>query len=45
MAVIGLILYVLLYGHASTPFRVLVPFGLMVLVGLIVRDVLRDRRH
>lgn len=45
MAVIGLIVYVLLYGHASTAFRVLVPFGLLALVGLVVRDVLRDRRR
>ncbi|WP_197513480.1 hypothetical protein [Mycobacterium sp. E2462] len=45
MAVIGLIVYVLLYGHASTAFRALVPFGLLALVGLVVRDVLRDRRR
>lgn len=45
MVVIGAIAYGLLYSHASTIFKVLVPFGLVFLVGLVVRGMLRDRRR
>ena len=45
MVVIGAIAYALLYSHASTVFRVLVPLGLAFLVGLIIRDVVNDRKR
>ena len=45
MVVIGATFYALLYSHASTVFRVLVPLGLAFLVGLIVRDVVNDRKR
>ncbi|WP_374022361.1 hypothetical protein [Mycobacterium sp. HNNTM2301] len=45
MVVIGAIAYALLYSHASAVFRVLVPVGLVVLVGLIVRDVVNARKR
>lgn len=43
MVVIGAVAYGLLYGHASMVFKLLVPLGLIVLLGLIIRDVIRDR--
>lgn len=43
MVVIGAVAYVLLYSHSSTVFKLLVPLGLIVLLGLIVRDVVKDR--
>lgn len=45
MVVIGTIAYGLLYSHASTLFKVLVPFGLLFLVGIVVRGMLRGRRR
>jgi hypothetical protein len=44
MVVIGTVAYCLLFGHASIVFKLLVPLGLIVLLGLIVRDVIRDRQ-
>lgn len=44
MVVIGAIAYFLLYDHASAIFKVLVPLGLAFLVGLVVRDVVNDRK-
>ncbi len=44
MVVIGAIAYVALYHHASTIFRLCVPFGLAFLVGLVIYDVVRDRK-
>ncbi|WP_197497970.1 MULTISPECIES: hypothetical protein [unclassified Mycobacterium] len=44
MVVIGTVAYCLLYSHASIVFRLLVPLGLIVLLGLVVRDVIRDRQ-
>lgn len=43
MVVIGTLAYGLLYSHASVVFKLLVPLGLIALLGLIVRDVIRDR--
>ncbi|MBI2695618.1 hypothetical protein [Mycobacterium nebraskense] len=45
MVVIGAIAYALLYDHASASFKVLVPVGLAVLVGLIVRDAVNARKR
>ncbi|WP_197502609.1 hypothetical protein [Mycobacterium scrofulaceum] len=45
MVVIGATAYALLYSHASSVFRVLVPVGLAVLVALIVRDVVNARKR
>ena len=45
MVVIGAIAYVALYDHASTNFRLYVPLGLIFLVGLVVRDAVRDRKR
>ncbi|WP_167373999.1 hypothetical protein [Mycobacterium paraffinicum] len=45
MVVIGAIAYALLYSHASSVFRVLVPVGLVVVVGLIIRDVVTARKR
>ncbi|WP_197503776.1 hypothetical protein [Mycobacterium sp. 852002-30065_SCH5024008] len=45
MAAIGAIAYALLYPHASIVFKVLVPLGLAVLLGLIVRDVVNARKR
>ncbi|WP_197505506.1 MULTISPECIES: hypothetical protein [unclassified Mycobacterium] len=45
MAAIGAIAYALLYSHASIVFKVLVPLGLAVLLGLIVRDVVNTRKR
>jgi hypothetical protein len=45
MVVIGATAYALLYSHASSVFRVLVPVGLVVLVGLIIRDVVNARKR
>lgn len=45
MAAIGAIVYVALYDHASTNFRLYVPLGLIVLVALVVRDAVRDRKR
>ncbi|WP_197502133.1 hypothetical protein [Mycobacterium sp. E2733] len=45
MVAIGAIAYALLYSHASTVFKVLVPLGLAVVVGLIVRDVVKTRKR
>ena len=45
MVVIGATAYALLYDHASTIFRVLVPLGLAFLVGLIIRDVVNGRKR
>jgi len=44
MVVIAAIAYITLYDHASLNFRLLVPFGLAFLVGLIVYDVVRRGR-
>ncbi|OBC01137.1 hypothetical protein [Mycobacterium sp. 852002-40037_SCH5390672] len=43
MVVIGAVAYCLLYSHASIVFKLLVPLGLIVLLGLIVRDVFKDQ--
>ncbi|WP_406816554.1 hypothetical protein [Mycobacterium sp. M23085] len=43
MVVIGAVAYGLLYSHASIVFKLLVPLALIVLVGLIVRDVINHR--
>lgn len=43
MVVIGTLAYGLLYTHASIVFKLLVPLGLIALLGLIVRGVIRDR--
>lgn len=43
MVAIGAGAYGLLYGHASALFKLLVPVALIVLVGLVVRDVIKDR--
>lgn len=43
MVVIGTVAYGLLYSHASTVFKLLVPLALLALLGLIIRDVIRDR--
>jgi uncharacterized membrane protein YcaP (DUF421 family) len=43
MVVIGAVAYGLLYSHASIFFKLLVPLALTVLLGLIVRDVIKDR--
>lgn len=45
MVVIGTIAYLLLYDHASIVFKILVPLGLAVLVGVVVRGVLDERRR
>lgn len=45
MVVIGTVAYGLLYSHASTLFKVSVPFGLLFLVGIVVRGMLRGRRR
>lgn len=45
MVAIGVIAYFLLYSHASTIFRLLVPFALIFLLGLIARGVIKDRKH
>jgi hypothetical protein len=45
MVVIGAIAYGLLYNHASTVFRLLVPLGLIFLLGLVARGVIKDRKH
>lgn len=43
MVLIGAIAYGLLYSHASTIFKLLVPLALLFLLGLVVRDVIKDR--
>ena len=43
MVVIGTVAYGLLFSHASILFKLLVPLALLVLLGLIIRDVIRDR--
>jgi hypothetical protein len=43
MVVIGAVAYGLLYSHASIVFKLLVPLALIVLLGLIVRDVIKDQ--
>lgn len=43
MVLIGTIAYGLLYSHASTVFKLLVPLALLFLLGLVIRDVLKDR--
>lgn len=43
MVLIGAIAYGLLYSHASIIFKVLVPLGLLFLLGLVIRDVINDR--
>ncbi|BBY41613.1 hypothetical protein MMAN_57470 [Mycobacterium mantenii] len=43
MVVIGAVAYGLLYSHASIVFKLLVPLGLIVLLGLIVRDVIKGQ--
>lgn len=43
MVAIGAIAYILLYDHASTVFRVLVPLALAFLLGLVIRGVVKDR--
>ena len=43
MVAIGAGAYGLLYGHASELLKLLVPVALIVLVGLVVRDVIKDR--
>lgn len=43
MVLIGAIAYCLLYSHASTIFKLLVPLALLFLLGLVVRDVIKDR--
>jgi hypothetical protein len=45
MVVIGAIAYGLLYSHASTVFRFLVPLGLAFVVGLIIRGAVNDRKR
>ncbi len=45
MVVIGGIAYVLLYSHASDVFRFLVPLALVVLLGLVARGAIRDRKR
>lgn len=45
MVAIGAIAYALLYSHASSVFRVLVPVGLVVLVALIIRDLVNARKR
>lgn len=43
MVLIGAIAYGLLYDHASIIFKVLVPLALLFLVGVVIRDVIKDR--
>ncbi|TAM64704.1 hypothetical protein [Mycobacterium sp.] len=43
MVLIGGIAYGLLYSHASIIFKVLVPLALLVLLGLVIRDVIKGR--
>lgn len=43
MVLIGTIAYGLLYSHASTVFKLLVPLALLFLLGMVIRDVLKDR--
>lgn len=43
MVLLGAIAYGLLYSHASIIFKVLVPLALLVLLGLVIRDVTKGR--
>jgi hypothetical protein len=45
VVVIAAIAYGLLYSHASTNFRLLVPLGLTFVLGLVVRGEVRDRKR
>lgn len=45
MVAIGGIAYILLYSHASDAFRFLVPLALIVLLGLVARGAIRDRKR
>lgn len=45
MVAIGGIAYFLLYNHASTVFRLLVPLALLFLLGLVARGVIKDRKR
>jgi hypothetical protein len=44
MVVIVACAYVALYDYASSDFRLYVPFGIAMLIGLVIYDVARKRK-